>query len=155
NNQIFYVGSAGELYSDNPSKGFGRARSNRARSPEWFNVVKDAKGFEHEIIYDGGCESCSRKKELALIIELWGTIVNKRKQAIGWSIERREKYSAERLGSKSFRFGTKLSEETKKKKSETLLKSHHLTGQKLPQQWRDNISNAVKGKNNVMFGRTG
>lgn len=153
NGNIFYVGSAGERIKSNPSFGYSRARQEIRRSAEWGAVVREAGGFTHEIVYEGCCEPCARKKEIALINAHWGSIVNKRKQAIAWSTERRTSHGVS--GVNHPRFGKMLSEETKKKKSMALLKNHHLRGKKLPKEWRDNIAAAVTGEKNVMYGRVG
>lgn len=157
NGKVFYVGSAGEVFTNNPSKGFNRARSGESarRSQYWHDMVDEAGGFDWQITDECSTDFECRQKELERISQYGLTnLVNVRKQAIGWGEGKRKRQA--RYGKDHPNFGKKLSEETRRKKSEALQgDKHHLYGKQLPQEWKDNIARTKTGKQNPMWGKTG
>lgn len=157
NNEVFYVGSAGEQRSANPSRAYKRARDGRGkrRTNDWRYAVDEAGGFVWGIISEHDADDACRAAEIEAISRYdskW--LVNQRKQAIVWGENKRRCHG--RRGSHHPNFGKKLSVDTCRKKSESLgAERHHLKGKKLPDSWRRNIAKGKIGKKNPMYGKNG
>lgn len=150
---VFYVGSGSEKIYDGPSAPYKRARDTHVtrRSAEWLATAAAAGGFIVEIVSEHETDAGARQAELEEMSQ-HTTLVNKRRQALIWSEEKRTRHG--RKGALHANYGTKLSTETRAKKSQSLSgDKHHLKGKKLPDQWVAHIAAAKVGNKNPQFGK--
>lgn len=161
--QVFYIGKG---YRLSKSHGF-RATQKHSRSKWWNRVIEKNNGvYTVEVIMEFDTEAECNAKEIELI-KLYGrrdlksgTLVNLTDGGDGStgivvSVETKSKLSKIFSGEGHPNFGKKLSSETCRKKSDSMVKSDkNLKGKKLPEWWRDKMRDSKIGNNNPMFGKT-
>jgi len=161
-NEVFYIGKGYSL-----SKGhFNRANEKHGRNKWWMRVVEKNSGeYKVEILFKCATENECNQKEIEFITLYGrrdlnkGTLVNLTDGADGsigyvMSDENKKKLSDKWAGEKHPNFGKKLSEETCRRKSESMkISTKNLKGKKLPDWWKDKIRQAKRGANNPMYGK--
>lgn len=167
-NEPFYIGIGTKRnrnhYRHNTE--YERAFSKSSRSVLWQNVVSKTE-YQVEILFESDNYDFIKEKEVEFIFLYvrrdccGGSLVNltdggEGTKGIVYSEEYKNNHSKIFSGENHPNWGKTLSEETKRRKSESMKKSDKsLKGKKLPEWWCKKISGAVKGENNVMYGRTG
>lgn len=157
---VFYIGKGTARRG-----GFERAYTANKRSKFWQSIVKKH-GVIVEVLelFPTEEEAFNRERQLISIhgrmIE-GGSLCNLTAGGDGHSgfspsPETRAKLSLAVSGEKHPNWGRKLSQETCRKKSETLKSSpHNLKGKKLPNWWKRKIAATKIGELNPMYGKTG
>lgn len=163
-NEVFYIGKGNNI---NPKKPlYERMNITKKRNKIWQSIVLKNNGvFKVEILFECETEEECNSKEIEFI-ELYGrkdlnkgtlaNLTNGGEGSLGiiTKQETRDKLSLKFKGEKHPNFGKKLSEETCKKKSESMRKSDkNLKGKKLPDWWKDKIRQTKLGEDNPMFGK--
>lgn len=157
---VFYIGK-GTLKKG----GFERAYVRKRRSKFWQAIV-EKHGLVVEILESFDTESAAFEREKCLIAlhgrrADGGTLCNLTLGGDGASgvnvtQETREKLRAAVAGEKHPNWGKRLSEETCRKKSETMKASpHSLKGKTLPDWWKQRIAATKVGEMNPMHGKRG
>jgi len=161
-NEVFYIGKGCYI-----SKSHSKRHQEKSRRNKWWNrIVQKNNGiYDIEIIYESETEMEINEKEKEFI-KLYGrrdlgkgTLVNLTDGgdgSLGIKIteETKKKLSALWSGENHPNYGRKLSEETCRKKSESMkLSTKNLKGKKLPDWWKDKIRQAKIGENNPMYGK--
>jgi hypothetical protein len=163
-NEVFYIGKGNNV---NPKKGlYERMNISKKRNKIWQSIVLKNNGiFKAEILFECETEEECNAKEIEFIALYGrkdlnnGTLANLTSGGDGslgiiTNQETRNKLSLKFKGEAHPNFGKKHSEETCKKKSESMKKSDkNLKGKKLPDWWKDKIRQTKFGKNNPMFGQ--
>ena len=157
---VFYVGSA-KMKENGIKTKYPRAFNFSKRSKWWIAEYEKCNGNVRVKIvshHDTVESSCAEELRLISVIGMackgTGTLVNRRKQSIVWTEEKRVVSGLSGVNHPNY--GKHLSDETKAKKSKALTgDKHHLYGKKLPSSWVENIRNSKLGKQNPMFGKTG
>lgn len=166
-NEPFYIGigvKPNEYVSEKIE--FKRAFEKTNRNKHWKSITHKT-NYKVEILFESNDENVIKEKEKEFI-ELYkrkdccnGTLVNMTDGGDGsfgrkWSDEFKTNFIEKNSGQNHYNYGKKLSEDTKRKKSESMKNSvKSLKGQKLPDWWCEKISEAIKGENNPMYGKTG
>lgn len=164
-NEPFYIGIGVKPENYNSEKTeFKRAFEKTNRNKYWRNVTNKTE-YTVEILFESNDENTIKEKEKEFI-DLYkrkdccdGILVNMTDGGDGsfgrkWSEEFRANFIEKNTGENHWAYGTKLSEETKRKKSESMKNSDkNLRGKKLPKWWCNRISEAVKGEKNHMYGK--
>lgn len=163
-NEVFYIGKGNNV---NPKKGlYERMNISKKRNKIWQSIVLKNNGvYESQILFECETEEECNAKEIEFI-ELYGrkdlnkgTLANLTSGGDGslgiiTKQETRDKLSLKFKGEAHPNFGKKLSEETCRKKSESMKNSDkNLKGKKLPNWWKDKIRQTKFGENNPMFGK--
>lgn len=159
---VFYIGKGTRTHA----KQYGRASVARRRSSFWHAVVEKAGGFTVEVIADFWTEDDAFDMERALIAQYGrrsdgGSLCNLTLGGEGHaglpiSASARAKLSAAFSGERHFNWGKRLSEETCRRKSESMKTSpHNLKGKTLPPEWRAALAAGKVGAKNPRFGKTG
>lgn len=157
---VFYIGK-GTLKNG----GFERAYVTKKRSKFWQSIVENH-GLVVEVLESFDTEAAAFDRERQLIAQHGrrtdgGTLCNLTAGGEGHlglsaSKETRAKLSSAFSGEKHPNWGKRLSEETCRKKSETMKSSpHSLKGKKLPDWWKQRIAATKVGKLNPMHGKHG
>lgn len=158
--EVFYIGK-GSIKRGS----FERAYVTKKRSKFW-NAVVAKHGLVVEVIESFETEQEAFDRECQLISlhgrrSDGGTLCNLTSGGEGHlglmaSPETRAKLSAAFSGERHPNWGKKLSEETCRKKSESLKSSpKNLRGKKLPDWWKQKIADTKQGELNPMHGKTG
>lgn len=163
-NEVFYIGKGNNI---NPKKPlYERMVNYKKRNKIWQSILSKNNGlFKAEILYECETEEQCNIKEIEFI-ELYGrkdlgtgtlaNLTNGGDGSLGIIItEKTRKLLSERCSGENHpNWGKKLSEETCRKKSESMKKSDkNLKGKKLPEWWKEKIRQTKIGTNNPMFGK--
>lgn len=162
-NEVFYIGKGYEK-SKSHSK---RYLEKCGRNDYWKNIVRLNNGkYRAEKIFWCDTEDEINKKEIEFI-SLYGRFVNGGTLCnmtdggdgsinIIVSDETRKKLSKKFSGENHPNWGKKLSNETCRRKSESMKNSpKNLKGKKLPNWWKEKISKTKIGEQNPMYGKRG
>jgi hypothetical protein len=163
-NEVFYIGKGNNANSKKPL--YGRMNIIKKRNKIWQSIVSKNNGiYKAEILFECGTEEECNRKEIEFI-ELYGrkdlnngslaNLTNGGDGSLGVVMsEQNKKFLSEKWSGKNHpNWGKKLSEETCRKKSESMKKSDkNLKGKKLPDWWKDKIRKSKFGANNPMFGK--
>ena len=158
-NEPFYIGIGSKkdknFYAC--SSEYERAYTNTSRSTFWKNITSKT-DYEVEILLESDDYEFIQQKEIEFIALYkridccQGLLVNLTDGGEG-SLGREPWNKGTRMWENRVHpnLGRKLSKETCKKKSESMkISPKNLKGKKLPKEWCELISNAVKGENNHM-----
>lgn len=161
-NEVFYIGKGRNVKTSHSQ----RHLEIYGRNKWWKNIVNKNNGeFISEIMYCADTEDEINRKEIEFIALYGrmnlgiGTLCNLTDGGDGStgimvSDETRKKLSDKFSGEKHPNFGKKLSNETCKRKSKSMIASEkNLKGKKLPDWWREKISVTKIGDKNPMFGK--
>lgn len=129
--QKIYIGITSQKPKDRWDSGHGYRGQKH-----FYNAIKKYgwKNIKHEILFTGLDEEEAYSREIELI-----SFYKSNNPKYGYNKSSGEEKSG---------YGTKLTEEQRKKISE------RLTGRKMKKETKEKISNANKGKNNGMYGKT-
>lgn len=167
-NEIFYVGK-GTIY-DSPYESIAYKRAySRKRNNYWNNVVAKNNGeFIVNIVEKRKRKDAINRLEQKYIKQLgregtvlFAPLVNMTDGGDGGlnmicKPETRKKLSKIFSGKNHPNWGKKLSEETCRRKSESMKNSNkNLKGKKLPEWWKDKIRKTKIGEDNPMYGKRG
>ncbi|TQK06958.1 NUMOD3 domain-containing DNA-binding protein [Herbaspirillum sp. SJZ107] len=158
---VFYVGKG----TKSQKHQYQRAYEKKRRSALWSRIVAKA-NYQVEIIAEFFAEEdcfAMERELIALYRRRYdgGTLCNLTLGGDGLSgltpsEATKQKLREANSGEKHINWGKKLSEETRRKKSESMKNSDkNLRGKKLPEWWKDRIRATKFGEANPMFGRTG
>lgn len=158
---VFYIGKGTRTHK----KQYGRAHETKRRSKFWCSIIAKA-GYSVEIIGEFPDENSAFDLERQLISKHrrkcdGGTLCNMTAGGDGSLGLPKDPSTIEKLraassGSRHPNWGKKLSAETCKKKSESMIASPlNLRGKKLPDWWKEKIAVTKVGDKNPMFGKTG
>jgi len=149
---VFYVGKGKS----------SRATERSSRNVWWRRIVAKAGGFEAHVVGVFDSDEEAFEVERALIAHYGkGRLCNltaggEGASGLSPSAATRALLSAAVSGERHPNWGKRLSDETRRRKSESMKASpKNLRGRKLPDWWREKIRVAKCGAGNPMFGRTG
>ena len=159
--EVFYVGK-GSRKSKSPVE---RAFVTKRRSKFW-SAVADRHGVIVEVVAWFGCESDAFEMERGLISHFGrrsdgGVLCNMTLGEDGCaglpkSEETLKKLRDANSGERHLNWGKRLSDETCRRKSESMKASpKNLRGKKLPDWWKSKIADTKRGPDNPMHGKTG
>lgn len=155
NNKVFYVGKGASR--KNRKTKYERAFATYNRSCFWKNVVKKSNGYEVRIVEEFATNEEACKKEIELIATHGrNNLCNLTDGGEGGlgridSEETKIKRSLNARGKRPESWVNSIRQSRKNGGNGGVVKK----GDKLPEQWKRNISLAVSGNKNHMFGRKG
>lgn len=150
---VFYVGKG--TLRKNRNDNYGRAFVQH-KNPYWQNIVRK---YDYDVLIFAACITDEEAKRLEKeLIRKYGrdnlcNMTDGGDGSCGINVTKRTREKLSKLAKlpRSEKWIASIRKARKNGGNGGVV----VKGQKLSQQWRDNISNSVKGKNNSMFGRTG
>lgn len=152
----FYIGMGTKRsrnYSSITSE-YERAYSKSRRNPYWLNITQQTE-YKVEIIFESNSYDEIKDKEKEFI-SIYKTLLCNMTEGGEGTVGLTPWNKGVKMWEETTHpnYGKTLSEETKRRKSESMKNSgKNLKGKKLPKKWRDNISKSVFGKGNSQYGK--